>query len=284
MTPSISRTTGRSSTVALIALATAFPTLAMADMNFNRIASFATPTNMAAGEDTKRETSAEIVAATADGMTLAYTDSPLGVLGLIDITDPARPKPLGNIDMGGEPTSVAVSGRTALVAVNTSDSFVAPSGVLRSIDIDSKAELAACDLGGQPDSIALSKDGAFAVIAIENERDEDLSGGVIPQMPAGTLAMVEIRDGAADCAGMTFADVTGLAEIAPGDPEPEFVDINSLGETVLMLQENNHIVVLDRAGKVVSHFPTGAVTLENIDATDERGALIFTETQTGRKR
>lgn len=284
MTPSIFRKTEQSGAVALIALATAFPTLAKADMNFNRIASFATPSNMAAGEDTQRETSAEIIAATDDGMTLAYTDSPLGALGLIDITDPARPRPLGNIDMGGEPTSVTLSGRTALVAVNTSDSYVAPSGLLRSIDIDSRTELSACDLGGQPDSIALSKDGAFAVIAIENERDEDLNDGVIPQMPAGTLAMVDIRNGAADCASMSFADVTGLAEIAPGDPEPEFVDINSLGETVLTLQENNHIVVLDRTGKVISHFSAGAVTLENIDATDERGALVFSETQTDRRR
>lgn len=145
MTPSISPKSPRSGAIALIALTVAFPSLAKADMNFNRIASFATPANMAAGEDTGRETSAEIVAATADGMTLAYTDSPLGVLGLIDIANPAQPKPLGNIDMGGEPTSVAIAGRTALVAVNTSEGYAAPSGVLRSIDIDTK--------GVEPESV-----------------------------------------------------------------------------------------------------------------------------------
>jgi hypothetical protein len=90
MTPSISPKSPRSGAIALIALTVAFPSLAKADMNFNRIASFATPANMAAGEDTGRETSAEIVAATADGLTLAYTDSPLGVLGLIDIANPAH--------------------------------------------------------------------------------------------------------------------------------------------------------------------------------------------------
>ena len=67
----------------------------MADMNFNRIASFPVVANMASGEDLSRESSAEIIAATADGMTLVYTDSPLGVIGLIDITDPASPAPLG---------------------------------------------------------------------------------------------------------------------------------------------------------------------------------------------
>lgn len=67
------------------------------------------------------------------------------MLGLIDIANPAQPKPLGNIDIGGEPTSVAIAGRTALVAVNTSESYTAPSGVLRSIDIDTK--------GVEPESV-----------------------------------------------------------------------------------------------------------------------------------
>ena len=34
---------------------------ASAEMNFNRVASFPTPMNMAAGEDMSRETSAEII-------------------------------------------------------------------------------------------------------------------------------------------------------------------------------------------------------------------------------
>jgi hypothetical protein len=103
---------------------------AMAEMNFNRIASFATPLNMAAGEDTTRETSAEIITATADGMTLVYSDSPLGVIGRIDITDPANPKPLGNIALDGEPTAVSALGGTVFVGVNTSESYTAPSGHL----------------------------------------------------------------------------------------------------------------------------------------------------------
>ncbi|MFN6978800.1 MAG: alkaline phosphatase, partial [Gemmobacter sp.] len=82
-----------------LAIAAAAP--AMADKNFNRIATFPVIANMAAGEDTGRESSAEIVSASEDGMTLVYSDSPLGVIGLIDITDPRAPRPLGNIDMGG---------------------------------------------------------------------------------------------------------------------------------------------------------------------------------------
>ena len=123
-----------------------------------------------------------------------------------------------------------------------------------------------------------------AAIAIENERDEDLGDGRVGQMPAGFLAMVDLAENTAQCDTTRAIDLTGLADVAPEDPEPEFVDINDLGETVVTLQENNHIAVVDKDGNVVSHFSAGAVDLEGIDATDERGALIFTESQKGRLR
>jgi len=56
-------------------------------------------------------------------MTLVYTDNPLEVLGMIDITDPANPQPKGNIALPGEPTSVAVICTIAFVNVNTSESY-----------------------------------------------------------------------------------------------------------------------------------------------------------------
>ena len=90
-------------------------------------------------------------------MTLVYTDSPLGVIGMVDITDPANPAPLGAMEVGGEPTSVGIVGATAFVGVNTSESYTAPSGKLISVDIAGKAgETGACDLGGQPDSASPS--------------------------------------------------------------------------------------------------------------------------------
>ncbi len=258
--------------------------IAQADTSFNRIASFPVVQNMAAGEDITRESSPEIIDATADGMTLVYTDSPLEALGLIDITDPANPAPKGNIALPGEPTSVAVVGTTAYVGVNTSKSYTQPSGLLKAFDISTGAETGSCDLGGQPDSVAKSKDGAFLAVAIENERDEDLNDGLMPQMPAGNLVMINTANGGLDCASMKVIGLTGLAEIASDDPEPEYVSINGLGETVVTLQENNHLVILSKDGKVQNHFSAGAVDLEGIDATDERGALIFTESQEGRLR
>ncbi len=250
------------------------------EMSFNRIASFPVVENMAEGEDIARESSPEIIAATADGMTLVYTDSPLGVIGMIDITDPANPAPLGNIGLDGEPTSVVIVGRRAYVGVNTSESYTAPSGHLAVIDIDSKTQVGRCDLGGQPDSVAVDSDGSFIAVAIENERDEDLGDGRVGQMPGGTLAMIDLADNTAQCDTFRTADLTGLADVAPEDPEPEFVDINGNDEVVVTLQENNHMVVVGRDGTILSHFSAGAVDLPNVDTAEER-ALTFDDNLTG---
>ncbi|NDD43237.1 MAG: alkaline phosphatase, partial [Rhodobacteraceae bacterium] len=234
---------------------------ANAEMNFNRIAAFETTRNMSAGEDLNRESSAEIIAATEDGMTLVYTDSPLGVVGLIDITTPAQPAPLGNVALDGEPTAVAIHGNTAFVGVNTSENYTAPSGHIAVLDVKSQKILQKCDLGGQPDSVAAAKDGSLISIAIENERDEDLGDGRTGQMPAGHLVQFDVTNGAIDCGARRDVVLTGLAEVSPEDPEPEFVDINGLGETVVTMQESNHMVVVSRDGKVTSHFSAGAVDL-----------------------
>ncbi|KAA9010488.1 esterase-like activity of phytase family protein [Histidinibacterium aquaticum] len=270
----------RITAVSLLALAAAQPAFAQA---FNRIASFPVASNMAEGVDATQATSSEIIAATEDGMTLVYTDSPLGVLGRIDITEPANPQPLGNVELDGEPTSVAVIGQTAFVGVNTSESFTDPSGRIAQIDIESGEETASCDLGGQPDAVAKAPDGSFLAIAIENERDEDLNDGALPQMPAGALVIVNVAEGDLACDTINTVDLTGLAEVAPSDPEPEYVTVNAEGEIAVTLQENNHLVVVSSQGEILSHFSAGAVDLENIDATED-DALDFTESLSPVKR
>ena len=260
-----------------LALATALP--ASAEVVFNRVSSFATPTNMAAGEDLARETSAEIISASEDGMTLVYTDSPLGVIGLVDITDPRAPKPLGNIDVGGEPTTAVFVGGMIFAGVNTSESFTNPSGKLVAVDPAAKSVVAECDIGGQPDAVAKAPDGSFIAIAVENERDEDVNDGAIPQMPAGFVVKLPVVDGAVDCAGLQRIELAGLAAVAGDDPEPEYLDINAAGEIVVTLQENNHIAVIGADGAVSSHFSAGEVALAGIDVKRD-GRMDFTGEKT----
>jgi len=250
-------------------------TAASADPVFNRVASFPVNTNLPADADPASETSSEIIYVTEDGMTLVYSDSPFGGIGMIDISDPANPAPGGYVKLDGEPTSLVIQSGHAFVGLNTSESYTAPSGALLSVNLESGEIEQSCDLGGQPDSVALSKDGSMVAVAIENERDEDAGDGGLPQMPAGSLAIVSASNGALDCDSLKIVDMTGIADIAPEDPEPEFVDFNDAGEIVVTMQENNYLAVVDgKTGEILSHFSAGTVDLDNVD-TAEEGALTF---------
>ncbi|TDH35238.1 esterase-like activity of phytase family protein [Pseudohoeflea suaedae] len=265
-------------------LLTATAMSASAEPVFNRSASFPVAQNLPDDVDLSTETSSEIIAASEDGMTLVYSDSPLGAIGFVDIADPKAPKAGGSVRVEGEPTSVTVKGGKAFLAVNTSEDYVNTSGQLLTIDMESHEIEASCDLGGQPDSVAAAPDGSFLTVAIENERNEDLDDGKLPQMPAGDLVILPLSEGAVDCGAIMHVDVTGLAEIAPEDPEPEFVDVNSKGEIALTLQENNHIVIVDgKSGEIISHFSAGTVDLDGIDV-EKDGKLDFTGSLKGLKR
>ncbi|WP_430789793.1 esterase-like activity of phytase family protein [Actinoplanes sp. G11-F43] len=208
---------------------------------------------------------AEISTVTEDGRTVVYTDSPGRRLGFVDIADPSKPKPAGTLAVGGEPTSVAHLGRLLLAGVNTSASFTDPSGKLLVIDSRSRRTVREIDLGGQPDSVAVAPSGRYIAVAIENQRDEDVNDGAIPQTPAGWLTVIDTR---------TYetreVDLSGLSKPAPTDPEPEYVSINSRDEAVVSLQENNHLVVVDlKTGRIRKSIDAGTVTVHHVDTLDD---------------
>jgi len=243
-------------------------------MAFKRVASFAVCEQVGSSCESDDATAAEIVAASADGMTLIYSNSPAEEIGFVDITDPANPAALGALAMAGEPTSVTVLGANALVAVNTSADFVTTSGQLAIVDIATRAVVATLDLPGQPDSVAVSKDGRYVAVVIENERDEDLGSGAPPQLPAGQLVIVDTEGEPADWTQRSV-DLRGIAALFASDPEPEYVDINDNNIAVVTLQENNHIVLVDLAsGEIIDHYSAGTVDLAEVDASDDRPAVV----------
>jgi len=259
--------------VAVVAFLTSLVSTSMAK-DFNYISSFSTSDNI---EISGVETAAEIVAASEDGQMLIYSDSPMFAVGMIDISDSSEPKPLGFIQLGGEPTSVSVKNGLAYVGINTSENYVNPTGKLVVIDLETKEVVRETDLGGQPDSVAVAPDGSFVAVAIENERNEDINDEQIPQLPGGFLALVDSEG------NLEKVDLTGLSKIAPNDPEPEFVDINKLGETVVTLQENNWITVISKEGVVLNDFSAGTVNLRNVDNTKD-GVLSLTDDIFGVRR
>ena len=235
---------------------------------FNRVATFAVCAQIGSSCETREATAAEIVAASTDGMTLIYTNSPKDEVGFVDITDPSAPQALGALAMGGEPTSITVQGNHALIAVNTSASFTAPSGKLVVVDIATRTVVHEIALGGQPDSIAISKDGKYVAVVIENERDEDAGDGRPAQLPGGKLVIVDAVGAPATWKTRDVA-LGNLAMRFPNDPEPEYVSINDNNVAVVTLQENNHIVLVDLAtGQLTRDFSAGTVSLTQIDLTD----------------
>lgn len=212
---------------------------------------------------------AEIAAVTIDGRTLIYTDSEAEEAGFVDLTDPSAPTEITTIALGGEPTSAAVTpdGLWALAVVHGTPDKIAV------IDLSDFSIERTIMLGGQPDSIAVSPNGRYAAVAIENERDEDVNDGEMPQSPAGFLTIVDLT-GAPSAWTTRNVSLTGLAMRFPTDPEPEFVDINSDNQAAVTLQENNHVVIVDLpTGNIVGDWSTGTTT--HLADTDDDGQIIF---------
>jgi LPXTG-motif cell wall-anchored protein len=245
---------------------------------FARTATFPVYLNTSVGDTA----SAEISAVSADGKTVIYTDAGGKRVGFVNIADPDHPAPAGVLSLPGSPTSVAVLGGYALIAVSTGTSFTSPDGRLIVIDVATRTVKRTLDLGGQPDSIAVAPNGGYAAITIENERDEDVNDGELPQAPAGWLAIVDVKPALADWALRTV-DLTGIAAVAPSDPEPEYVSINSADRAVVSLQENNHLAIVDLVtGTVAKHFSAGQVTVNDIDAKDDK-KIALVDTITARR-
>jgi hypothetical protein len=261
---SLRRTTSAVVSVVAVAAVGAVPTAAAAhgrSPEFRRLSTFPAYLNSSI-DDTA---AAEISTVTEDGRTVVYTDSPGKRLGFVDISNPSAPKPAGTLAVGGEPTSVAHLGRLLLAGVSTRTSFTEPSGKLVVIDSSSRAVRREIDLGGQPDSVAVAPSGRYIAVAIENERDEDVNDGAIPQAPAGWLAVIDTRTWK-----VSRVDLSGLARTAPTDPEPEYVSINSRDEAVVSLQENNHLAVVSlKTGRVIRSIDAGSVTVTAVDTLDD---------------
>ncbi len=221
--------------------------------------------------------SAEIASVTPDGRTLVYTDAGAGLVGFVNIADLGAVSQLGAVNVGGEPTSVAISpkGRFALAVI-----VGAPSR-LAVIDIATRTVVRTINLNGQPDSVTVSPDGNFAAIVIENERsDED---NPLPSAPAGRLVIVNLNGEPANWT-LRNVNLAGLPNMRfASDPEPEFVDINRSNKAAVTLQENNGIVIVDLAsGTVERSFSAGSTT--HVADLQDNGTVSFTDTLTNARR
>ncbi|MCM3657229.1 esterase-like activity of phytase family protein [Agromyces mediolanus] len=260
---------------------------------FVRTATYPVFQNVPAGVDPAAATVAEISTITDDG-TVVYTDALGKRIGFLDVSDPVNPVGTGTVELAelghadDQPTSVAAYGDFVLVVVDeTGGDFVNPKGRVDVLRASDRSVVRSIDLGGQPDSIAISKDGAYAAIAMENQRDEDFTPaggktGDLPQLPAGFVQVLGLVDPADPAAwtvdAVPFVDETGapipvMAAAGldtPQDPEPEYVTINSRNELAVTLQENNGIAIIDLPTlEVTRAFSAGSVAVGGIDVTKD---------------
>jgi len=244
---------------------------------------------------------AEILTATPDGNKMLYTNSSDQNIGIIDISNPLKPKLLTTIEVAGEPSSVAVSpdGSMAAAVVITSlkeegEKPVITPGKLVFIDLMTNTVKAELAIGNHPDSISFAQvDGKLkAVIAIENEpvvvdaegllTDEEEPGKSGDISGVGYMQIVTINT--SEPAQSTIKDLkldelqlryAGL--LFTNDPQPEFVDIKN-GKVAVSLQENNGIVIINLANDLIERvFSTGYVFHQIADLEDNSD-IVFANT------
>lgn len=243
--------------------------------NFRRIATFPVCLQQDANCDTNVIRRAEILDVSTDGNTLIYTDAPRETLGFVDITNPQDPQPAGSRDLPGVPTSLAVKGDFAIVTLDRADSSGPSNGSLEIVNLNTRSVVRSIALAGNPDSVAVSPDGTRALVAVENP---NLNGSDQPPTPGFLVGLDISNDDPSEWTTTNIA-LTGLADIAADDPEPEFVDINSDNVAVVSLQTNNHFVIVDLAtNTVTADFSAGRVDIDQVDAL-EGGIDVINQSQ-----
>jgi hypothetical protein len=156
--------------------------------------------------------------------------------GRLDVVSVATRQRVAQVDLGGQPDSIAIS----------------PDKAYAAIAIENQRDEDATPPGGEEGDLPQAPAGFVQVV--------ELAGA-----PTGWTAD-PITLGAADLAGLD----------TPEDAEPEYVDINADNELVVTLQENNGVAVVDLETRdLLEVFSAGTVDLGGID-TEEDGLFDFT--------
>lgn len=165
--------------------------------------------------------------------------------GRVDVVRIKDRRTVRSIELGGQPDSIAVSGRYAAIAIeNERDEDFAPGG-------------------GEEGDLPQAPAGFLQIL--------DLQGADPAGWRLRKVAFTQ-EDGKA------LPSFTAAGLDTPQDPEPEYVTINGRGKVAVTLQENNGIAVVDlRSGRVERVFSAGNVSLTGVD-TEEDGEIALTGT------
>jgi len=244
-------------------------------LNFSFLSSF----------DVGEEAAAEISAFDPITMELYVVDnSGTSQIVVLDLSDPAIPVPIGNIDVsgiGGGVNSVAVKNgllAAAIEAFNKTD-----NGTIAVFNTLDHSLVASVTVGALPDMVTFSPDGKYILSANEGEPNSDYSVD-----PEGSVSMIEVGNGFAETR-LTFESFEpqqemlmqqGLRIFGPdssftADLEPEYIAVAQNSKTAwVSLQENNALAEIDLISKsVIKILPLGFkdynLSANAIDANDK---------------
>ncbi|MDJ0694604.1 esterase-like activity of phytase family protein [Mastigocoleus sp. MO_188.B34] len=219
---------------------------------------------------------AEIVAHDPETQRLFVTTG--DTIEVIDITDPAKPKKVSDIDVtsiGGGANSVAV--KNGIVAVAVEGNTKQDNGKV--VFYNTNGELqSSVTVGPLPDMLTFTPDGMKVIVANEGEPNDTYDND-----PEGSISIIDISGevGSLTDGNVKTADFTAFndrkqelinkgvkifgqrADKTPSkvaeDLEPEYIAISPDGSTALVtLQENNAVAVVDIAtANVVDVLPLG---------------------------
>lgn len=176
-------------------------------------------------------------------------------LQIVDISNPAAPALLGNVDLTAlgfattDITSVATNGEIVAVALPAADK-TAPGQVVV-LDLDGNL-IASHQVGALPDMLTFTPDGTRLLVANEGE-PVDLSvanpkGGVsIIDITTETVTQVDFtafdgQENALRQAGVRIFEGQSVSD----DLEPEYISVSKDGLTAMVtLQEANAVAILD---------------------------------------
>ena len=224
------------------------------------------------------ESSAEIAAYDPDSQRLFVVSVSQETVDILDISNPARPRLKGSIDVSslGGPNSVDVSNGVLAVAIGAHNAQ--EPGVVAFYKTNGQF-LSSVTVGALPDMVTFTPDGSKVIVANEGEPSSynqadsvDPEGSIsIIDVPVGPGQVKRISQSNVRTAGfsqfnddMAALKAAGVRIFGPNatvaqDLEPEYVTVSDDGSTAwVTLQENNAIAIVDIAtATVTSIVPLG---------------------------
>jgi hypothetical protein len=211
------------------------------------------------------EGGAEITAYDPRQKRLFVVNAGLGVVDVLNVANPARPRKIDEIDTSrafgsaGDTNNVDVYDGVLAVAIANEDEQL--NGRVAFYDTRNRRLLNTVEVGALPDMVTFTPDGQTVLTANEGEPQSDYN-----RDPQGSVSVIDVSDGVEEAtvttAGFGGFDADELREAgvriygsdnAAQDLEPEYIAVSADSETAYVtLQENNALAVVDVSTSQVS--------------------------------